>query len=79
MLFRSNKPSPQQELHDQITLWGVGANEAELRIDIGYAFELFKPIIIDVETDEKDNFVGIAYTQDGKIVQIGRASCRERV
>lgn len=27
-----------------------------------------KPVVIDVETDEKDNFVGIAITQDGKDV-----------
>lgn len=38
---------------------------ASLHINKPYVFELSKPLIIDVETDEKDNFVGIGMTQDG--------------
>lgn len=48
--------------------FGPSVYGSKLLINKPYMFELAKPLIIDVETDEKDNFVGIALTQDGKIV-----------
>jgi DNA polymerase-1 len=42
-------------------LYGV-----KLHINEPKSFELSLPLVFDVETDEKDNFVGIAFTQDGK-------------
>lgn len=38
---------------------------AELHIDKNVEYTIGKPIVVDVETDEKDNFVGIGWTQDG--------------
>lgn len=41
---------------------------AELRINTPYCFDLHHPIVVDIETDEKDNFVGVGMTQDGKVI-----------
>src|SRR5216684_3579666 len=39
---------------------------AILHIDKPFVFQMVEPVIFDVETDEKDGFVGVAVTQDGK-------------
>ena len=39
---------------------------SKLHTDIGFNFDLSIPTLIDVETDEANNFVGIGLTQDGK-------------
>ncbi len=46
--------------------FGPSLYGAKLHIDEPCLFVAFKPVVLDVETDEKDNFVGIALTQDGK-------------
>lgn len=42
----------------------VSKHGAKLHIDEGHLFT--SPVVVDVETDEKDNFVGMALTDDGK-------------
>src|SRR5690349_1819358 len=39
--------------------------EAKLHINKDYILNMRLPVIIDIETDEKDNPVGLAITQDG--------------
>jgi DNA polymerase-1 len=48
--------------------FGPEHHGATLLIDCATIFELEKPIVLDVETDEKDNFVGIGMTQDGQVI-----------
>lgn len=46
--------------------WGVSRHAANLVIDYTPSeLDPKFPLIIDVETDEKDGFVGVGYTQDG--------------
>lgn len=52
------------ELIEQPT-FGPQVYGAKLHINKPRRFNIYDPIIIDVETDEKDNFVGIAYCQNG--------------
>jgi DNA polymerase-1 len=51
-----------------INSWGVHKYGAKLVIDLTPSIDPSLPLILDVETDEKDNFVGIGYTQDGQTV-----------
>lgn len=46
--------------------WGIQNHGGILRVNYPYILELSKPIIVDVETDEKGGFVGVGLTQDGK-------------
>jgi len=49
-----------------MTEWGVHNYGSNLIIDYTPSgINPSKPVVIDVETDEKDNFVGLGYTQDG--------------
>jgi len=49
--------------------WGVHKHGAYLSInDTAPVFDEALPFVVDVETDEKDNFVGLGLTQDGKTV-----------
>lgn len=48
-----------------MTEWGVHNYGAKLIIDPEFAFDLRKTLVIDVETDEKDNFVGIGVMPEG--------------
>lgn len=51
------------------TDWGVHCHNAYLSInDTNPIFNESLPFIVDVETDEKDNFCGLGLTQDGKTV-----------
>jgi DNA polymerase-1 len=46
--------------------WGVHNHQAVLLINQRPILDASRPVFIDVETDEKDGFVGIGYTQDGE-------------
>ena len=49
--------------------WGVQQYGATLIInDLQSPIDPHLPLFIDVETDEKDNFVGIGFTSDGKLI-----------
>ena len=45
--------------------FGPHLYDAKLHIDALFSIDVTKPVVIDIETDEKDNFVGMAWTQDG--------------
>lgn len=48
--------------------FGPSLYGATLHIDKPCNFNGYAPVVLDVETDEKDNFVGIALSQDGQNV-----------
>lgn len=48
-----------------MTDWGVHKYGATLHINEQHEIDPSLPIVIDLETDEKDNFVGFGYTQSG--------------
>lgn len=48
--------------------WGVSKHGAVLHIDEQMPIDEERPLIIDVETDEQDTFVGMGMTQTGKDV-----------
>ncbi len=51
-----------------LTEFSFANGEATLYINDPLIFRLDMPLVIDIETDEADNFVGYAWTQDGKHV-----------
>lgn len=48
-----------------MTEWGIHNYGVKLFINEPVSLSSEKPVFLDVETDEKDNFVGVGYTQNG--------------